>query len=92
MIGSGKRSRSITILSAVVAVAFLGVGGAKLIGAQLMVETFDPASTIDFLAANGVTHAGAGTAFHLTYLEEQRARGGAPRSRGGCGVSSAGSR
>ena len=50
------------------------LSGAKL----LMVETFDPKSTIDFLAANGVTHAGAGTAFHLTYLEEQRARGDAP--------------
>ncbi len=39
---TGKRtpSRSITILSAVVAVAFLGVGVAKLIGAELAVETF----------------------------------------------------
>jgi acyl-CoA synthetase (AMP-forming)/AMP-acid ligase II len=48
------------------------LSGAKL----LMVETFDPKSTVDFLSANGVTHAGAGTAFHLTYLEAQRARGG----------------
>ena len=40
MAEKSKRSRSITILSAVVAVAFLGVGAAKLIGAEQMVETF----------------------------------------------------
>ena len=40
MTGKRKRSQSITILSAVVAVSFLGLGTAKLIGAELAVETF----------------------------------------------------
>jgi uncharacterized membrane protein len=38
--GVEERSRPITILSAVAAVSFLGVGAAKLIGAEQMVETF----------------------------------------------------
>jgi uncharacterized membrane protein len=38
--GNSKRSLPITILSAAVALAFLGVGAAKLIGAEQMVETF----------------------------------------------------
>jgi hypothetical protein len=38
--GNSKGSRSITILSAVVAIAFLIFGGAKLIGVELAVETF----------------------------------------------------
>jgi acyl-CoA synthetase (AMP-forming)/AMP-acid ligase II len=45
---------------------------------HLVVAKFDPASTIDFLAANGVTLAGAGTPFHLSYLAQQRARAGTP--------------
>jgi uncharacterized membrane protein YphA (DoxX/SURF4 family) len=36
-----RRSRSITILSAVAAVAFFGVGAAKLIGVEAAVETFE---------------------------------------------------
>ncbi len=44
----------------------------------LLIEVFDPERSIDFLATEGVTMAGAGTAFHLAYLEAQRQRGGAP--------------
>ncbi len=42
---------------------------------HLLVERFDPPSTLDFLAASGVTHAGAGPVFHKAYLEAQRASG-----------------
>ncbi len=38
----------------------------------LLVEVYAPVTTIPFLAANDVTCAGAGTAFHLAYLEAQR--------------------
>jgi len=38
----------------------------------LMVETFDPARTPEWLGANGCTCAGAGTVFWLTYLNAQR--------------------
>ena len=38
----------------------------------LLVEIYAPVTTIPFLAANDVTCAGAGTAFHLAYLEAQR--------------------
>ena len=38
----------------------------------LMVEVFDPERTPAFLGANGVTCAGAGTAFFLVYLNAQR--------------------
>jgi acyl-CoA synthetase (AMP-forming)/AMP-acid ligase II len=51
--------------------------------AQIAVESFGPAS-VDLLARHGVTIAGAGTAFHQTYLAVQRERGGArvfPRVR-----------
>ncbi len=42
---------------------------------HLIVEQFDPPTTIPFLGANGVTHAGAGPVFHKAYLEAQRAAG-----------------
>ena len=42
---------------------------------QLVVESFDPATTIPFLADHGVTHAGAGPVFYQAYLEAQRAAG-----------------
>jgi acyl-CoA synthetase (AMP-forming)/AMP-acid ligase II len=42
--------------------------------AQLVDAAFDPVSTVDFLAREGVTHAGTGTAHHLAYLAAQRAR------------------
>ncbi|MFK7894599.1 MAG: class I adenylate-forming enzyme family protein [Myxococcota bacterium] len=45
---------------------------------QLVVERFDPSTTIPFLAKHGVTHAGAGTVFYQAYLEAQRASGEAP--------------
>ncbi len=46
-----------------------------LTGATLvLVEIFDPGPTSDFLAREGVTMAGSGTAFHLAYLDVQRVR------------------
>ncbi len=51
---------------------------------HLIVEQFDPPTTIPFLGANGVTHAGAGPVFHKAYLAAQRAAGSAsifPRVR-----------
>ncbi len=45
--------------------------------AQIVVETFDPATTIPLLAKHDVTLATAGTAFHQAYLEAQRAKPGA---------------
>jgi acyl-CoA synthetase (AMP-forming)/AMP-acid ligase II len=59
------------------------VGGIQtLTGAMLegygviLVETFAPGPAVDTLARHGVTLAGAGTAFWLAYLSEQRKRGG----------------
>ncbi len=40
----------------------------------LLVEIFEPGPTSAFLAREGVTMAGSGTAFHLAYLQAQRAR------------------
>jgi cyclohexanecarboxylate-CoA ligase len=40
---------------------------------HLLEDTFDPVATTDFLASEGVTHAGTGTPFHLAYLAAQRA-------------------
>src|SRR5439155_3787400 len=40
----------------------------------LLDETFDPVTTVDFLAREEATHAGAGTSFHLAYLAAQRTR------------------
>jgi acyl-CoA synthetase (AMP-forming)/AMP-acid ligase II len=39
---------------------------------QLLVESFDPATTIPAMRDFGVTLAGSGTAFHLAYLDAQR--------------------
>ena len=46
--------------------------------AQLLMEIFDPATSIPFMARHGVTHAGAGPVFHHAYLETQRASGPEP--------------
>jgi non-ribosomal peptide synthetase component E (peptide arylation enzyme) len=54
-------------------VAALSTGASHLI-----VESFNPPTTIPFLAKHGVTHAGAGTAFHRMYLETQRQQPGQP--------------
>ncbi len=61
------------------------LGGANSIAAalfsgtaELLVERFEPATSIPFLAAQGVTHAGAGPVFYRAYLEYQRAHGPAP--------------
>jgi acyl-CoA synthetase (AMP-forming)/AMP-acid ligase II len=45
---------------------------------HVCVATFEPATTIPFLARHGVTQAGAGTAFHQAYLAAQRAQPGRP--------------
>ena len=45
---------------------------------QLVVEVFDPTTTVPFLARHGVTHAGAGPVFYQAYLEAQRDAGAAP--------------
>ncbi len=45
---------------------------------QLVVEGFDPATAIPFLAKHGVTHAGAGRVFYQAYLEAQRKAGRKP--------------
>lgn len=42
---------------------------------HLLVERFDPPSTIAFLSDHGVTHAGAGPVFHRAYLDAQRRAG-----------------
>jgi acyl-CoA synthetase (AMP-forming)/AMP-acid ligase II len=42
----------------------------------ILTETFVPGPAVDTLARHGVTVAGAGTAFWLAYLSEQRRRGG----------------
>jgi acyl-CoA synthetase (AMP-forming)/AMP-acid ligase II len=59
---------------------FPHVGGIVLLFAALVTGcthlldgTFDPVATPAFLAAEGVTHAGTGTPFHLAYLAAQRA-------------------
>ena len=45
---------------------------------NLFLEAFDPATTVPFLGANGVTLAGAGTPFHMVYLAAQKAAGDTP--------------
>ena len=50
------------------------IAGLMVGAAQIVVETFDPPSTIPLLARDGVTLATAGTAFHQAYLEAQRAQ------------------
>ena len=45
---------------------------------QLVVEQFDPPTTIPFLASHGVTHAGAGPVFYRAYVEAQRSAGPTP--------------
>ena len=44
----------------------------------IVVEAFEPATTIPTLAREGVTLAGAGTPFHMAYLAEQRKDPGKP--------------
>jgi cyclohexanecarboxylate-CoA ligase len=58
---------------------FAHIGGSNLLLSALMVgcrcicvESFDPPTTVDFLAEEGVTLAGAGTVFHSAYLAAQR--------------------
>ena len=58
------------------------LGGANALVASLMsgsgqvlVESFDPDTSIPFLSRHGVTHAGAGPVFFQAYLAARRARG-----------------
>jgi len=44
----------------------------------LMLQAFNPTTTVPFLAEHGVTLAGAGTAFHQVYLNAQREAGSEP--------------
>jgi cyclohexanecarboxylate-CoA ligase len=43
---------------------------------SIVIEAFDPATTIPVLQREGVTMAGAGTPFHMAYLAAQRANPG----------------
>jgi cyclohexanecarboxylate-CoA ligase len=53
----------------------INVMAGLLSGATLiLVDVFEPTNTSAFLASEDVTMAGSGTAFHLAYLEAQRAR------------------
>jgi cyclohexanecarboxylate-CoA ligase len=45
---------------------------------QVIVEAFDPATTIPLLAQKDLTLAGAGTPFHMAYLAAQRQQPGTP--------------
>jgi acyl-CoA synthetase (AMP-forming)/AMP-acid ligase II len=45
---------------------------------HILVEAFEPRTSIDVLARHGVTQAAAGTVFHQAYLAAQRERGGSP--------------
>jgi len=58
---------------------FAHIGGSNFLLSALMVgcrclcvESFDPETTVEFLAQEGVTLAGAGTVFHSAYLAAQR--------------------
>ncbi|MHB8663142.1 MAG: AMP-binding protein [Acidimicrobiales bacterium] len=58
---------------------FSHIGGTLLLTVGLLTgcthivaDSFDPATTIDVLAREGVTLAGSGTPFHLAYLSRQR--------------------
>ena len=42
--------------------------------ALILIEAFDPVASSETLRREGVTMAGSGTAFHLAYLDAQRAR------------------
>ncbi|HEV8299293.1 MAG TPA: AMP-binding protein [Acidimicrobiales bacterium] len=64
---------------------FTHIGGSNFLISGLLagctyicVEIFDPVATVDVLAREGVTIAGAGTPFHLAYLDVQRARSTEP--------------
>jgi acyl-CoA synthetase (AMP-forming)/AMP-acid ligase II len=48
------------------------VGGLLTGFTQLLVESFEPTTTIPAMRDFGITLAGSGTAFHLAYLEAQR--------------------
>jgi len=45
---------------------------------HIVVQAFDPKSSIDVLVRHGATQGLAGTAFHQAYLAAQRERGGSP--------------
>lgn len=64
---------------------FSHIGGSNFLFSGLLsgctyvcVEAFEPQSAVAVLAREDVTIAGAGTPFHLAYLDVQRERGSAP--------------
>ncbi len=64
---------------------FTHIGGIGLLCAGLMsgsrtivIEAFDPATSIPLLQREGVTLAGSGTPFHMAYLAAQREQPGTP--------------
>jgi cyclohexanecarboxylate-CoA ligase len=64
---------------------FTHIGGVSLLFCGLMcgfghilVESFDPDTTIPVLSRHGITVAGAGTAFWLAYVQAQRKQPGVP--------------
>jgi len=53
----------------------IGLCSSLMTGARILViEAFDPATTIDFMVREGTTLGGSGTPFHLAYLAEHRRR------------------
>lgn len=53
----------------------IGLCSTLMVGAVLLViEAFDPNTTIDFMVREGTTLGGSGTPFHLIYLAEHRKR------------------
>lgn len=83
--GMGRRYRATAEDRGALVFPFTHIGGITWLftclqfgTVNLFVETFDPATTVPYLAANGVTMAGAGTPFHMVYLAAQRAAGPEP--------------
>jgi len=77
--GMGERYRAVPEDRGAMVFPFTHIGGITWLftslqfgSVNLFVEAFNPATTVPFLAANGVTLAGAGTPFHMVYLAAQR--------------------
>ena len=77
--GMGERYRAVPEDRGAMVFPFTHIGGITWLftslqfgSVNLFVEAFNPATTVPFLAENGVTLAGAGTPFHMVYLAAQR--------------------
>src|SRR5690606_19655798 len=73
--GMGRRYEVVPTDRGAMVFPFTHIGGITWLltglmfgSASILVEAFDPATTIGVLAAEGVTLAGAGTPFHMAYL------------------------